>query len=145
MLLTGLGAADSAFLDASRQIESEWRALWEPEWFDAWLGDLYLNGGVYNILPHNCPVLAKGLFKLGFPVGSRDIWYIRTAHAVAVSYGAAYLITEDIDFHEPSKKKTSAKERSKILAQGSGGVAKHLAKRAAVNVRCVSTYISSVA
>jgi hypothetical protein len=140
LLVDRLGTEDRAFLDDSGHIAQEWRDLVQPEWFDAWYAELLLRGAATEIPTTTRPRLRKKLVQLGFPQDSQDIWYIRTASAVAGRWGAAVIVTEDMHFYSPKETGCTATRRLKILRSGSGSVATHLRRKARIHVLCLATY-----
>jgi len=135
-----IGSEDLAFLDEEGQIEYEWRSVVDLEWFDPWYARLLSDGGAILIPTEPCHTLHKQLEQLGFPRGSRDIWYIRTAMAVVKRYGQAIILTEDMDFYDPTQKQSAAKHRHRILHSGNGKVARHLRRKECVHIKCVASY-----
>ena len=128
LVIRRLGREDHVFLDDSNQIEHEWRNPVPNEWFDAWYAKLLTEGAAVLVPTQTCTALRKQLWKLGFPRNSRDIWYVRTASAVADFHGAAVILTEDMHFYNPSEKGCPAKRRNKILLSGDGPVATYLCR-----------------
>ena len=132
-LFNGLGANDTCYLDEGTVIENEWRAPVSPEWFDAWFSDLLASGKAQIIPARPNQALEKRLRDKGFPQArNRDMWYVRTCCAVLQSqpFDVVRLITEDIDFYDPTKKLGSAKTRRKTIEDGGGPVRKLLKKEA---------------
>jgi len=119
-------------LDEGGQIESEWRNVVPDDWFDVWYSKLLVEDKAIIVPVHTCHQLLNQLWRLGFP-RSRDKWYIRTAKTV-VDYKKGQdedilcvLITEDLDFYDPSKKKTAnAQQRVQVLKFGRGCIADKL-------------------
>jgi len=140
-----LGMQDQVFLDESCHIEHEWRNVVPVEWFEAWYAKLLETGAAALIPATTCQALSRKLRQLGFPRNSRDIWYVRTASAVADFHGAAVILTEDMHFYDPSEKGCPAKRRVRILRAGHGPVAGYLARKANIAVMCVETYCQRVA
>jgi len=150
-LIDRLGQQDKAFLDDSGQIEQEWRNLVDPEWFQAWLGDLFLNDGVQEIAVQTELPLRKELAKLGFPTQGReghDFWYIRTAkavtrlHATKTKQPLAFIISEDLDFYEPKgKNKIKGADRLDLLQSNRSSIGQFLMKQAQIQVYCVANYL----
>ena len=138
-----VGVQDRVYLDDEEQIENEWRRMAEPEWFEAWYAGLLASDAAMLVPVDGCSDLRKKLEGYGFPRGSRDFWYLRTAKAVAEAFNGAVLVTEDMDFFEPSKKSVSGKQRDKILLCNGGRIAKHLRKKERIIVTCVVNYLSS--
>lgn len=134
----------NVFLDDGGQIEFEWRkqCYGGEEWFDAWLSENLANGKINLVSVTSFNLAAKKCHNKGFPAGSKDIWYIKTAYA-ANEYGVAkrtFLVSEDIDFYDPSKKMAASKK--KIILAGKGPVAAHL-KKDNIEVTCLSSFATS--
>ncbi len=143
VLFERVGLYDRVYLDDEEQIENEWRRMADPEWFDAWFARLLADDAALLIPVESCSGLRKKLESHGFPRGSRDFWYVRTAKSVAGRYDEAILLTEDMDFYEPSSKCTSPNQRKKILLCGGGRVAKHLRKSEGILVTCVAGHLEA--
>ena len=129
-LFDALGTDDIAVLDSSGQIEQEWRALVDREWFNAWLSQAFEVGSIIEIDAGNHRELVRSLASTcGFPADSRDKWLVR----VAVTRGArtnepVAIVSEDVHFFHP-KAGANAKARERRLNECSGCVAQRLAKR----------------
>lgn len=138
-----VGVLDRIYLDDGEQIENEWRRMADPEWFEAWYASLLASDAALLVPVAGCSDLRKKLEGHGFPRGSRDFWYVRTAKAVAEVFAEAILLTEDMDFYEPSKKGVSGKQRENILRCSGGQIAKHLRKKEKIRVTCVASHLNS--
>ncbi len=135
---------DQVFLDESGQIKHEWREPIDKEWFDAWYPELLLNGAAFEISVKTEHQLRNRLESAcGFQRGNKDFWYIKTAKSVAEVYSEAFLISEDIDLHEPSEKKATGDYRRTILLSGSGKVVKLLRKEC-ISMHCVASYLDII-
>lgn len=143
LIFERVGVEDRAFLDETGHIEHEWRNVVEPEWFEPWYASL-LNEGATQIPTRTCQALRRKLEQLGFPRGSRDIWYVRTAKAVVDRYDRAVIVTEDMDFYDPTQKQCNAKRRCRILLSGDGQVARYLYRREHVDIKCVASYLELI-
>lgn len=132
---------DHAFLDDQGHIKHEWRNVVDPEWFDVWFARL-LAQDILSLIPvQSFSKLRKQLGTMGFPTkGSKDFWYIKTAKSVVLDFDHAILLSEDLDFHDPSVKGQSSSRRQKILTDGNGHIAKLLQKRESIFVMCVVYY-----
>lgn len=130
---------DVVYLDEGGHIENEWRKLAKSEWFDIWLGDLFISGAAENITVGTCKDLVKSIRTLGFPT-SKDSWYVRTAYTAILHDEPIHLITQDIDFYDPSLKSTTAKNRERTIKNSLGPVSRSL-KKNKVYVRCVESYL----
>lgn len=139
-----LGADTFSYVDVGQQMESEWRNLCRggEEWFDGWLSSVYASGGVTPMDINKTKVPENKYREVGFPFKGRDIWYIRVAVSLssACSTNDAYLISEDIDFFDPKRKKDASRE--KYIRNGEGAVAKQL-KKDGVFVCCICSYLET--
>lgn len=128
---------------STSQIEAEWLAQCRnnTEWFDAWLANQYQVGNLWRVdvtTKHRQD--AQRVQTKGFPIRSKDIWYIRVAYASKDLRPTqpVYLVSEDIDFYDPTMK-ASPQKRQKIK-NGGGPVAKHLESNG-IQVCCIQTYL----
>lgn len=121
------------YMDEGNQIESEWRNLVSPEWFNAWLIYELESGNVVNIPIENHETILKALKTKGFP-SSGDKWYVRTAVTLAEQMDEAKFITEDMDFYDPKKKSLNAKARENVMRSKSSVIRKYLLKKASLIV-----------
>ena len=141
-LFDRLGNQDLAFVDSGQMIETEWRAQADPDWFDAWFVERITEGAVSSIDVDSCGDLVKKLeTKCGFPKGSRDRWYVRTARTrVITADGEVALVSKDVDLFHPKAKGNSGARR-KALRHCSGCVVKELG-RCSIHVRTPSRHVS---
>jgi len=150
-LFNRVGAEDRIYLDEGGQIENEWRQLVGREWFDIWLAELLRNGHAVQIPVEPCQLLKRKLNKLGFPTGgSRDIWYIRTAKAIVDindhrfpdrDTPIAFIISEDLDFHEPQlKSRCSRRRRIETLLLGRGSIVRYMHRYERISINCIAKY-----
>ena len=93
------------FTDEGVNIEHEWRSPVDENWFKEWYYSKLISGQIKIITVCNCPTLCLSLYRMGFPKGKRDIWYIRTAKASLKHQGKGFIVSEDIDFFNPKQKK----------------------------------------
>ena len=132
-----LGNGLTVYLDESGHIENEWRSQLDPEWFKEWYADLFIRGAAYQIKVALCNDIRDQIRKHGFPY-SKDIWYIRTAKAIADLKKRALLITEDIDYYDPTQKKIAkGKARIDILKRCSGPIPKYLRRNFNIIIKSV--------
>jgi hypothetical protein len=123
-------------LDVGSQIEHEWRSVVNAGWFDAWLGTALIDGKVEYFECDACPVLDATLRSHGFPASSKDKWYVRLAR----SPNRGRLVSEDLDFFDPTKKAAlSGATRTKFLQAGSGALRRSLLKLG-VDVRAICNW-----
>jgi hypothetical protein len=89
----------------------------------------------------------SALRSRGFDMDSRDKWYVRVAlYAKSINDDKRiFLISEDIDFYDPTKKECSCEERNTIIRSKSSPVCKYLVKMAGISPICVETYNNIIA
>jgi hypothetical protein len=143
-LFDGLGQTDVAIVDLGGQIENEWGASVDPDWFRAWYANLLADGAIRVLdVGTFAPVIERLQKDCGYPK-SRDRWYVRTAcQAVETDSATAVIVSEDLDFYEPSMKAAGAKRRDQILANQRGCVADYLRKYEDIVVQTVKCYTMS--
>ena len=145
VILTRLHDQDSLYLDSGGQIENEWRQLVDNDWFDAWLGDLIVNGRVLRVDVKACGALLKYLsVNYGFPHTSRDKWYVRTGKAVCGQDGPAVIVSEDVHFHEPACGADPGR-RTLVLSHVEGAMARYLRRKEGIEVRSVCQHSAACA
>lgn len=131
----------SIIIDSGGQIEHEWRNVVDPEWFDVWLARKLEGSEIDYVEVRNCPDLCAHVYSLGFPKGSRDIWYLRAAVACALNFNKnSNVVTEDIDFYNPKKKSLSGAARVALLKNANAPIKKTMRKNYSVNICCVEEY-----
>ncbi|EOI6580335.1 hypothetical protein ACWCKR_002082 [Yersinia enterocolitica] len=128
------------YVDDSKHIENEWRNVVDSEWFNAWYAVQIESLGIVETAIDNYQELIRALNKIGFPVGG-DKWYIRTAKSVKENGLSITLITEDLDFYDPTKKMAKGAARLRILNSKSAVVRKYLAKKEDINISCVKEFL----
>jgi hypothetical protein len=142
-IFDALGTSLIAFIDEGKQIEHEWRTVAKlgQEWFDNWLADCFLNGKVFEIEHSKDANIARRYKDAGFPSG-RDIWYIRVAHGLTsiCKRSRPCLIAEDVDFFDPTKKKSSNKKE--IFLSGKGPVVE-LLRKDGIDLFCIQTFLDA--
>jgi hypothetical protein len=143
-------------LDESGQIENEWRAPVDPEWFEAWLATLLTSGEARLVPTEACGQLRTQLRNLGFPTtgrAGRDFWYIRTAVGVIglidpLPHGRdplVYIISEDLHFHSPGEYGTASSDRrAHILTSGNGPIVQFLRRRQRIEISCVQNFLQYI-
>lgn len=131
------------YVDDGGKIEYEWRSLVDPDWFDTWLSREITVGRIELLSVQNHASVCKKVYKNGFPINSKDIWYIRTAKELSISIGGmGLLISEDIDFFDPTKKSHSGQARIKIIKSETAKLKKILQKEENISVMCLYSYLS---
>jgi hypothetical protein len=128
------------YIDSGGQIESEWRAVASNEWFEPFLAKEMTSDRVREAKTDVNSWAKSDLKNLGFPVDSRDKWYIRLSAALAKRGGRTVLITEDVDFYDPTKKGDTA-SRARLLDKCAGPVCKCLKKKLKVEVVSVKALL----
>jgi len=119
----------------------EWRDVVSPEWFDAWIPEMFREERVVEISVKTEHALRKRLVGIGFPKG-KDWWYVKVACAVSNSYQSSILVSEDLDFIEPREKLSGSRRRGRLL-RGGGRVRRELRRCAEVDVMCVEDALRS--
>jgi hypothetical protein len=140
-----LGNKLVAFLDTGKIIESEWRqvCVGASEWFNAWLEDSLIQGHIFEVESSTDKNLSKRYCAAGFPRG-RDICYVRVAHGLTqiCKRTNPWLVAEDIDFFDPTKK--AAGKKAAVLKAGQGPIAK-LLRDDGIRVACIKTFSDHIA
>jgi hypothetical protein len=115
-------------LDDGDHIKHEWSACVDPEWFTDWFFSITSTYNVAIIKPDKCADLVKKLYiDCGFP-RSRDVWLVRVAVSESSNH-SSLLLSEDMDFREPSQKLAPSRVRSRyIRGEMRGSVSKVLRK-----------------
>jgi len=129
-------------VDDKGNFKHEWRAVVQPEWFDAWYADQIRDGVIREVAAPSDQQLKKQLSNIGFPVTGRDIWYARVCCHVAQTVGLCIFISEDLDFYEPKAKRSGSKYRNKILINELGSVQKYFRKEKSVFIKPVLRFNS---
>ena len=127
-------------IDSSGHIVQEWRNCVNGEWFENWFFVLSTTSNLAEIDAIRDQALERRLrVEHGLP-GRENIWLVRTAVAEVGINESCNLLTEDMDFRDPTKKKAPAATRAKYL-EGSivGAVAKTL-KSADIEVVALCAY-----
>lgn len=141
---------DTIYVDNGGQIENEWRNPIANEWFDVWYARLLQFGKVQPIPVQNHISIRNRLGQLGFPIqGSRDYWYIKTAksaHQLVNEFvNFVYVVTEDIDFHNPLEKNNlHGDDRIECLLDLDNEIPSYLRNDENINVLCVANYMNEI-
>lgn len=103
-----------------------------------WVSDQLISGGIilYELAPNAC---RKRLIQLGMP--QKDHKWVR----LAIGSGGFRLVTDDVDFFDPTKKKAPANVKAKLKETRSGECAKSLKKEYKVDVMCLIHVIDELA
>lgn len=105
------------FMDDGGKMQHEYEECCSVEWVRVLIEDLLIEGVLVAISAKKVDIIAKQLDKIGMPK-SRDRWYIWTAHAALDYFGvsSAQIVSEDLDFFEPTfKQQVAGDMRRKIL------------------------------
>jgi hypothetical protein len=130
-------------IDEGGQVESEWRQVVDPQWFAAWLDAELHRGFLVMHSADNHPALVKDLNDLGFPKGSRDVWYVRLSKsAVGARCREISLVSEDLDFYDPSST-AKGDARVKLMKRPNAPVRKYLRRSHEIHVNCVEEFCGS--
>jgi hypothetical protein len=131
-----------AFIDDEKKIEAEWMAPVEREWFVAWFTAGIDAGAIEFVSMRPRADLIKLLeVKFGFPRGSGDRWYLFVcSQLVHTSGDTVTLLSEDLDFFDPTEKRCKSKRRLEILESGDGPVARYLRKKESIDVRAACSH-----
>jgi hypothetical protein len=127
-------------IDVGGHIEQEWRNGVNTDWFENWFLTLATNANLAQIDAVRDQALERKLrVDHGLP-RSENIWLVRTAVAEVAINGDCNLLTEDMDFRDPTKKKAAPATRRRYLEGTTiGPVAKTL-RGAGVEVLALCSY-----
>jgi len=136
-LITDKGA--EVRLDEGGQILSEWQGCTQKEWFDLWYSDFVSSTNVRpaTVTMHQA-LLNELTNTFGFP-RSRDRWLLRTALSAATD-GSCELLTDDMDYFDPTKK-GQPKERDRHLSGKPVGAVRRRLRRVNVEVLSVRLFL----
>jgi hypothetical protein len=122
----------SLALDEGDQILTEWHSCSSHAAstmaLEAWVDTQMQKGKIKIFTVKNCKILRKKMISLGMP--AKDIKYVQLAKICS----AHSLITNDIDFHDPKKKKATVFVKDRLKANKNGTVCKYLQKDLSLNV-----------
>jgi hypothetical protein len=116
----------------STKIESEWKNTTGNQLFNIWFDDqlkLGLLGYVKN------PKLDRASIKkihndYGLPRNEWDIEYIKTSNMTNIKY----ILTYDIHFFDPKKKKASKREKERVKNKRQGALCRYLKSELCIRV-----------
>ena len=103
-------------------IEHEWRKHFSHQYMEEWLTDEIKKGRIRYVKPNMNPDAIKKIRTRFGLNNSRDLTYIKCANSTSTKY----ILTEDIDFYDPKKKRTNPTERKKVMNQRKGVLCKYL-------------------
>lgn len=139
MIQRFLDGEERLLMDDGNKIATEWLAATNhPEWLTAILEAL-------QPLEHEMRGCRGCIQRLrathGF-AGGRDAWYVKLAvsHADATRL-ATWIVTEDLDLHEPKSKRCSGAQRLDLLCKGTGALARDLRAKQNVHVASVVAFM----
>ncbi|WP_263411196.1 hypothetical protein [Terriglobus tenax] len=137
-LSEGLGFA----IDSTDKMLNQWRETCKHLLMEDWIVRGIQNGYIRVVDPIRSQRHKKQLMQaLGFPYQTRhEGVYVE----VATASPPHLLISEDIDFWEPTAKRGSAEVKSKFISQSRGGVARYLNKEMGITVVNVSQAIAQL-
>jgi hypothetical protein len=111
-------------IDEGGQIEHQWLETCDKAYFGTWLVEGLKGGRIRKVVA----VLEKQHRKklridCGMPTKRAELTYVAVANSVD---NLKYIVTEDIDFWEPSAKKADETRKQAIKTARSGCVSKYL-------------------
>lgn len=142
LVFNSITSSNKVYVDDQDHIYQEWQNLIRQEWLKIWYEECIINDIIVPVPVDTCHQLRRKLNQMGFPMKGGDFWYLRTAMSVRRLRLTPKIITEDIDFHDPTKKKTSAQERKRILMDRRGIIAKTLWRQENIMILCIYNYLA---
>jgi len=139
-----LGPLDTAIIDSGGRIKAEWgddRRV-DEDWFGNWYEDQLIVGGVSIKEVDDCKDLIRHLAdKCGFPERKENRWYLCVARALSTEQGGrVVLVTEDVDFFDPTDKGRS-QHRDRTLDRQTGCVTRYLLRKEGIVVRTIKGFL----
>jgi hypothetical protein len=145
----GVGHLAIDAITASNCIALDNQKLCLQEWLDCaggqfpfaladWVGDQVVAGKIrfYGLSSNKC---RKDLLSVGLPPA--DHKWVR----LAVGCGGRKLVSEDIDFFDPSKKKATAEVKKKLKERRKGPCVKHLKNSYGIQIMCLAHVVAETA
>lgn len=130
ILMDDGGIARQQYISMKRPYAEELYNVWaEAGTTKGWLKLIDLSGK---------DAMHKPLKALGLPK-SEHIFF-----RIAVHGAANYIISLDIDFFDPTKKKADSKSKQKAMASGLGPVCKAMKKSYGISICCPAKYLELV-
>lgn len=127
-------------IDSGGHILQEWQNCVNGEWFENWFFALSATANLAEIDAVRDHALERKLrVEHGFPQ-AENIWLVRTAVAESELKDSCCLLTEDMDFRDPRKKKASATTREKYLSGTIVGPVEKALKKVGVQVVSLCSY-----
>jgi hypothetical protein len=118
-------------IDEGDRIEMQWQQTCNCELFKDWITEQFKNGKIRKKRGvRNQSIRNSLITKYGFPFN--DLIYIW----VALDTVKKYIITEDVHFFDPKKKKSSSKTISDLKKNSKGNVLKYL-RGEGITVACI--------
>jgi hypothetical protein len=136
LLLTPEGESDPfLFIDAQGHIQNDCCGSCGTNWVEALIGNLLIEDKLARVNTVTNRPLERSLRDLGMPQ-TRDKWYIRACLGAKQHFSKdeVQLITEDLDFYDPRRKKSAG---SRDLLKGTGAPVQRLLLKNGIVVRCV--------
>jgi len=134
-------AAEKKILfDADKLMRQQYISLKKPysgELFDNWFEGTFFDGGIDIVEIKGKTNIYNELKNLGIPK-SEHVYF-----RVAVHGGATFLVSIDIDFFDPTKKKAGETEKRKLVLSGRGPVCKHMKKGYSVVICCPEVFTTN--
>ena len=119
-----------------RQQYIDMRRPYAEQIFDLWAEGVVMSGHLKLVDLDGKDNLFKELSEIGIP--KKEHIFFKTA----VHGGAAFIISADSDFFDPSKKKCGEEEKIALLASGRGPVCKHMRKKHDITICCPTTFVA---
>lgn len=141
-LINRLGVEDCMYIDERGMLEYEYADKTGQEWLNAWIGDLLRDGGAQVVPARPHQALERRLAEVGFPVNSRDKWYVRVARSVVEVFGSSHLVSEDLHFFAPREKGSAGRNRRDVILRNRLGPVPSCLARETILVHCVATYLA---
>ena len=122
---------------ASDTVLTEWECVCAAEVFRDWLADQMKTGGLKKVAGKKLDrgVVRKMRVDCGFPCRSRDIEYIKCANATT---STRYIVSEDMDFYDPTLKQADAKMKGWARDDRQGRFCRFLLDRLGIRVGTIA-------
>jgi hypothetical protein len=111
-------------IDEGGKIKHEWLQVCDKVYFGTWFVDALKSGKIRAVVAKLDQQHSKKLrITCGMPAAGYDMAYIAVANSVAPP---KYIVSEDIDFWEPSAKDGAEAKKQEIKTKRQGCVCKYL-------------------